>query len=110
MLTYLIHLLLASLTSSDAEALFEVQGSIAPGTEGLWKVWGARLAEVRPGDLILIKDGDDSKFILIQGTFKAKASPAREGFYADGESFTYGALAPVIVLRWGTGHTLSRYI
>lgn len=109
-MTYFLHLLLTSLSSAAAEALFDAQGSIAPGTEGLWKVWGARLAEVRPGDLILIKEGEGSKFLLIQGTFEAKARPAREGFFADGESFTYGALAPVIVLRWGTGHHLSRYL
>lgn len=95
------------LTSDFASATFEAQGPIAPGTEGFWKVWGAQVRTIRPGDLILTKDGDDFRWDLILDTFDAKASGLRRGFVSDAGKFTLGALAPVQVLRWGTHNTLA---
>lgn len=95
-------------STAAAVAAFEDQGSLDPGTEGFWKVWGATPHTVLPGDLILIKDLGEVTEELIAEVFEAKAYPARAGFInAEGETFTYGALAPLVVLRWGTRHILA---
>lgn len=95
-------------TTTAARTAFEGQGEIAPGTQGYWKVWGARPCDIRTGDLIMTKDGDDVRYDLILDRFAAKAAPIRQGLVnAEGEQFTLGALTPVIVLRPGTHHTLA---
>jgi hypothetical protein len=93
-----------TITSAEALRQVEAQGVLQPGTEGWWKVWGARVSDIRPGDLVL-SGGDNAD--LIEGTFEAKAAPVRVGFIADGERFTLGALVPVIVLRRSTHNLLA---
>ena len=96
------------LTTADAYAAFEAQGSLAPGTEGFWKVYGARPHHARPGDLLLGMVDDEVKADLILDTFEAKAAPARQGLIsAEGERFTIGNLCPVILLRWDTHNLLA---
>lgn len=103
-------------TTAHAAAHFARQGSLAPGAEGFWKVWGATVNNIRPGDLILTKDistpakanSDNTRFDLITDTFDAKASPMRKGLVnAEGDRFTLGALSPVIVLRWDIHNLLA---
>ena len=45
-------------TAAAAIAELESQGTLAPGTQGWWKVWGAGVGHVRPGDIILSKLAD----------------------------------------------------
>lgn len=94
-------------TSAEAQAAWEAQERLQPGTPGFWKVWGASVHHVRPGDLVLSKVGDEVQVDLVQDLFPAKAAPCRVGFVVDGERVTIGALVPVIVLRWGTKNTLA---
>lgn len=96
--------------SQAALAAFEAQGSLQPGEQGWWKVWGASLADVRAGDLILTADPDaDGGLVptLVEETFRPAAYPARHGFVADGARFTIGALCPIVLLRQGTHNTLA---
>jgi hypothetical protein len=93
------------MTSTEAWAQAEAQGTLQPGEQGWWKVWGARAANVQPGDLLLLAGQEPT---LIADTFTAKAAPMRIGLVsAEGERFTIGALADVIVLRPGTHNTLA---
>lgn len=95
-------------SSADAAAYFATHEGLAPGTEGFWKVWGARVSSIREGDLVLIPGDEGSSFSLITGTFAAKAAPMRRGLIdPEHGEFTLGALCPVIVLRWGTHNTLA---
>ena len=96
-------------TGHDAIALFESQGVKQPGTYGFWQVWGARTQDVKPGDILLCKNGDDGEVQAdyITEVFAAK-SPLRAGFInADGKRFTLGIIAPMILCRWGTHGTLA---
>jgi hypothetical protein len=98
------------MTTQAAVAEFEAQGSLPPGTEGWWKVWGARVSSIRTGDLIFLKGQDDGEpeGHLIAGTFEAKATGLRRGFIVDNEErFTLGMLCPVVVLRRDTHNILA---
>lgn len=86
-------------------ATIEAQGSLAPGTAGYWKLWGAQPRHIRPGDVVLL--APDAEFELVDDTFTAKAAPVRVGLVINGERCTIGALCPVIVLRQGTHNTLA---
>ena len=94
-------------TTAEAVASFEAQGRLEPGQEGWWKVWGAAVRHVQVGDLILTQVDGEPKWDLIVDTFEASAAPLRRGLASDTGRFTLGALAPVIVLRWGTKNTLA---
>lgn len=93
------------LRSATTVALLERMGQLQPGEPGLWKVWGARVADIRPGDVVL--DDPAGDFFEVEALFEAKAAPLRVGIVVAGERQTLGAMCPVIVLRWGTGHTLA---
>lgn len=88
----------------QAWAEFGAQGAITPGTEGWWKVWGAQVRHIRPGDLVL--SGDNVE--LIADRFESKSAPLRVGFVdTDGNRFTLGARAPIALLRRGSHHLLA---
>lgn len=87
--------------ASAALALAE-QGSLPPGDSGWWEVWGARASDACVGDILLSKGGHTD---FVTGTFEAK-SIVRVGLVSDGERFTIGMGAPIILLRWGTHNTL----
>lgn len=93
-----------------AIAMFEARTtSIQPGTWDFWQVWGARPADIRPGDLLLskVRDTDKAAVDYVAELFTSK-SIGRVGFVnQDGKQLTIGMLAPCIVLRWGTHGTLS---
>jgi hypothetical protein len=96
-------------TGHDAIALFESQGVKQPGTYGFWQVWGARTQDIRPGDLLLSRKGETNEVCTdyVTDVFTAKSS-SRAGFIdADGNRFTIGILAPMILCRWGTHGTLA---
>jgi hypothetical protein len=91
-----------------AAQLDGVGARLAPGTEGWWQVWGARAPHVRPGDVIATAGPDGAELSWIADTFTAKAAPMRCGFVdLHGVRYTFGALAPLVVLRRGTHHTLA---
>lgn len=92
-------------TTAEALAEFEAQGAIQPGTPGWWKVWGARPQHIRKGDLLLLPENGTE---LIADTFVAKAAPLRFGFVnAEGDRFTIGALAPIVLLRRSDHNVLA---
>lgn len=87
---------------------FENQPTLTPGQEGYWKVWGARVSNIRPNDIILTKQGDDSVCNFITDTFTSKAYPMRMGFVDEnGERFTLGAMSSVVVVRLSTHNILA---
>jgi len=85
----------------------EAQGVLNPGEAGWWKVWGASVADVLPGDLVGSKVDGEVTLDLVEGTFESKAAPLRVGFVVDGKRVTFGALAPIVLFRRGTGGTLA---
>lgn len=91
--------------SEEAWAQAQGQGTLQPGEQGWWRVWGANITHVRAGDILLAK-GDAPT--LIAERFEAKAAPLRQGFVsAEGERFTMGAMARIEILRPGTHNTLA---
>lgn len=96
------------LTTSEAVAQFNDQGRIPPGTPGWWRVWGASVQDIAPGDLVATLSDGELSWSLVHELFTARAYPLRHGLVTDGgERFTLGALVPVVVLRRGTHHVLS---
>lgn len=94
--------------ASTAIAELEAQDRLEPGTPGWWKVWGATPRDIRSGDIIMHKDGDQVVTEYVEDTFTAKAAPLRIGYVInDGQRFTLGALTPIVLLRKGTHNTLS---
>lgn len=95
--------------TTDAVAAFEAQEQLQPGTEGWWKVWGAKAHHIRPGDLVLSKKDDgEVEYTLVFDLFPSKAAPLRVGVVTDdGKQYTFGALQPIIVLRWTDHNTLA---
>lgn len=92
---------------ADAIAFFESQPKMAPGTEGYWQVWGARARHARAGDIVISKSEDNTVVDYVAETFVAK-SLGRVGIIdGNGERFTIGQLAPVVLVRWGTHNTLA---
>lgn len=99
-------------TGHAAVAAVETMPAKEPGTMGFWQVWGARPQDLRPGDVLLCKIGDTGEVATdyIAERFIAK-SAARVGFInQDGKRLTIGALAPVVIVRWGTHATLSESV
>lgn len=95
-----------NLTSAQAWEQAREQGTLQPGEQGWWKVWGASVKDVQAGDILLEKGWQEPT--LIHDTFKAKADPIRKGFVsAEGKTFTLGVLVDVVVLRQGTKNTLA---
>lgn len=89
---------------------FEAQDRLQPGQAGWWKVWGARVSDIRIGDIVMCKNGSDGSVMTdyVAGTFTSKAAPLRRGFFDhDGEIFTIGVMAPVVLVRFGTHNTLA---
>lgn len=108
----------------------EAQGTLTPGTEGYWQVWGASVRDVRAGDLVLLKYADypepleyevaaydprvadhDSPADAVAGRGSSLADQIRPRFKTPlDETFTIGALQPVVLLRKGTHNMLSDYV
>lgn len=93
--------------STQALAQLEAQGTLKPGEEGWWKVWGAKIHDARKGDLILSNVDGEVVPTLVEDTFKAKAYPMRAGIVCDGARCTFGALSTIVLLRRGTKNTLA---
>lgn len=96
--------------SEKAFREFESQGELQPGEEGYWKVWGAMVRHIRPGDLVLSKTNPDDLSIcidLIEDVYTPKNYPLHFGVVINGDKFTLGALTAIILLRKGTKNTLA---
>jgi len=103
-----------------ADERISAQPAMEPGTEGYWKVWGARVADVRPGDLVMLKYSDEPGTVFSYVVGERVRRPEYQGRpvlmdtvrpkFSDqvtGEEFTIGAMQPIVLLRWGTHNTLA---
>ncbi len=115
---------MVSLRNTPVTDALDAQGTLQPGTEGYWKVWGARASDIRPGDLVMVKNQDNviseyevldyaprgregTMMDLIRPRFRAPAKSAGAG---TGQLFSVGAMQAVVVLRKGTHHTLAESV
>ncbi len=89
---------------------------LQPGEKGWWKIWGACIQDVRPGDRIFwkAKDGDSIRemFVdlieenLVTRTF-TQVRACTQIMVEGCEIWTLGYGVPVVVFRWGTKNTLA---
>jgi hypothetical protein len=91
-------------TSAEVRAVVFAQPAKEPGTPGWWRVWGASVQDILPGDFVFTKDDQDG--FLVTETFVAK-SIVKRGIVVDGERQTIGLGCPIYLLRQGTHNTLS---
>jgi hypothetical protein len=89
-------------------------GVLQPGQEGYWKIWGASSRDVVAGDLVIARwEQEDGSHVLAEYAIQEKLDNGNgfaPRFLAEsGESFRLGALQRIVVLRWGTGNTLSKH-
>lgn len=92
------------------------QGVLQPGSEGWWTVAGARVNDIRDGDLVMVKmlphDGGPA---IIREFAVTRIIPEPGIFGAiyikfttpQGTEASFGRLCPVQVLRRGTHRTLA---
>jgi hypothetical protein len=64
----------------------EAQGSLQPGQEGWWKVWGASVRDVQPGDIVMLKYADDAPGQVHE--YEVEAYAPRVSRIVDGRSNT----------------------
>jgi hypothetical protein len=89
-----------------ARAAIKAQQRIQPGTDGWWKVYGARVADIRPGDYVFTRDDLDG--FLVEDTYTNEGWRGfRAGIVVDGERMSIGTLCPIVLLRRGTKGTLA---
>jgi hypothetical protein len=89
----------------------DAQGTIQPGTEGWWRVWGACINDIRQNDMIMVKpqNGEITEHVV---TRIIPEDGMLDAIYlrfidADGEDIRIGRMCSVIILRRETQHTLS---
>jgi hypothetical protein len=98
------------MTSEEAWRQAEAQGELKPGEQGWWKVWGARIIDVRAGDLLLVKDANTGEVVadLVSEIRPAGGWAGMRLLYtSDGVDRSIGALAPFVLLRQGTHNMLA---
>lgn len=99
------------MNTQELRAELAAQGTLKPGESGWWKVWGASVCDIRPGDAVGFRsdpvDTDSAEWHFVEDTFQAKSWPIRWGIVEDGERYTLGALCPIVLLRKGDRNTLS---
>lgn len=85
----------------EAWSAYESQGLTQPGTNGWWKVWGARVVDIRPGDMVLSLNEalNEYEVDIIEDLYLAKNAPLYYGVIINGQRVIFGALSHVIVLR-----------
>lgn len=89
--------------TATIRAEIEAQPVLHPGDEGWWKVYGARVRDIRPGDYVLCKDGEE---FYVQDTYQG-LDLIRPGIVIDGVRSSIGILHPITLLRKGTRATLA---
>lgn len=95
-------------TSEAAWREAEAQGSLAPGEPGWWKVWGARVLDIRAGDMVLWQSKEGwQEVMLVESLYRAKSYPMRWGVVVEGTEQTVGSLMQIVLLRKGTSNTLA---
>lgn len=80
---------------------------LQPGEAGWWRVWGASARDIKGGDIVMTKSGDDYEAFYVESTYTAKAHPIRVGIVVGGQQQTFGALVGLVLYRKGTKNTLS---
>jgi hypothetical protein len=78
------------------------QPSMAAGTLGWWKVWGAGSRHIQAGDFVVTANDE----FFVQGVWDTNDAHVF-GFIADGKKRTVGILCPVKVIRHTTCNTLA---
>jgi hypothetical protein len=92
-------------------------GKLQPGDPGYWQVWGARAADIRPGDLVMMArgEGDARQFYEFQC---AECLPTRPDHLigdtcqprfrtTDGRVLGVGMVQRIKIVRYGTHNTLA---
>lgn len=89
----------------------DAQGTLEPGQTGYWRIYGARISDARPGDLLMVKpkDGEITEHEIKEIVTESGMLSAMYVRFIDvtGEDIRIGRLCPVIVLRKGTHHVLA---
>ena len=88
-----------------------VFGRMQPGTPGYWQVWGARVYDIEPGDLVMTKNKEGKYLEYEVGACVRRGDRwdiVQPGFRTpQGEQFALGALMSIVLLRRGAHHTLA---
>jgi hypothetical protein len=106
---------------TPATDALNAQGTLEPGTEGYWRVWGATVFDVKPGDLVMVGWRDDNGETGIDEWEVAASAPRGEGHELHdqirprftspaGDYFSIGALQPIHLLRRGRHHVLGDHV
>lgn len=84
---------------------------IQPGDEGWWKVWGARVNDIREGDMIMLKPKGEEITEHVITRIVPESGMAKAVWLrfidADGEDIRIGRMCAVAVIRKGTHNTLA---
>jgi hypothetical protein len=123
------------MSTARATEIINNQPALEPGDDGYWKVWGARVWDVQPGDLVVLKysDGEVCEYEVreyaprevrvrdgvantVEDDLQARGhtppgisyDQLRPRFRAtDGELFSIGAMQPFVLLRKSTHNILA---
>jgi hypothetical protein len=117
------------MSTPRAIEIIAAQPALQPGTEGYWKVWGASVRDITPGDLVILKysDGEVCEYEVsayvprvergntVSDDLAARGHTGGGIHYdqlrpTDGELFTVGALQRIVLLRKSTHNILSEYV
>jgi hypothetical protein len=102
---------MTTMTSTPVTEALNGQGTLRPGQEGWWKVYGAQASDVQAGDLIMVKPRDaeitEHAITRIVPEDGMRGAMFLRFIDAAGEDLRIGRLCPVIVLRKGTQNTLA---
>lgn len=93
------------------ENALDAQGTIQPGTEGWWRVFGACAKDIRVSDMVMVEYADTGvrEFMVSELAPTGDISDviAPRFLATDGNRYRVGALQKVVVLRRGTRHILA---
>jgi hypothetical protein len=101
-------------TDHPVTRALDAQGTLQPGQDGYWRVWGATVGDIQAADLIMVKPKDGeitehevAEIVPEEGILAAMYLRFIDGI---GEDVRIGRLCPVVVLRKGTHRTLARSV
>ena len=87
--------------------ILDAQGVLQPGEKGFWKVWGARIYNIRAGDLLMFKGRDGTTQECQVESVDHTEIVCPKVVATDGREFRLGALMPIILLRQETHNILA---
>ena len=126
------------MSTPRATEIINTQGRLEPGDEGYWRVWGASVRDIQPGDIVVLRYADGEACEYEVGEYAPREAREVDGRpntaiddmmarghtgggismdqirprwrATDGELFTVGALQPIGLLRKSTHNVLSGYV